>query len=135
MQVKQSIIHTNNTGISNEVWSYLQSIIILPLFVAAIFFWRHFYSSQLFKLAVSFVLASLAFGLIYLIPQFPMASHSILFLVSLLILSLAEIYISPIIHSILTQYANQKYLAIMVSLSFLPTKIFTAMLTYMHIIY
>ena len=42
---------------------------------------------------------------------------------SLLFLGISEIHIAPIIHSILTKNSNPKYLAILISLAFLPTRL------------
>ena len=46
-------------------------------------------------------------------------------MLSLLFLSISEIHIAPIIHSILTKNSNPKYLAILISLAFIPTRLFS----------
>ena len=44
-------------------------------------------------------------------------------MISLLFLAISEIHIAPIIYSILTKYSNPRYLAILISLAFLPTRL------------
>ena len=44
-------------------------------------------------------------------------------MVSFLFLTISEVYIAPIIHSLLTRYIHPKYLAIAMSLAFLPAKL------------
>ncbi len=91
----------------------------------AVVLWSFFYSSQFFKLMLGFVLGALAYGLLYLIPAMPAEQHLLWYIAALFLLSVSEVHIAPIIHSILTQYSNPKYLAIFISLSFLPIKLLT----------
>jgi len=95
------------------------------IFLGVIFtlIWTFWYSSQLSKLAIGFILAAISFLILYFIPEIPTESHIPVYFISLFILSIAEVFISPIVHSVLTKYTNPKYLAIVISLSFIPTKI------------
>ena len=67
---------------------------------------------------------SIAFGLLFLIPTISAEHHAILYLLSLLSLGIAEIYISPIIFSVLIRYTNPKYLSIFISLSMILVRLF-----------
>ncbi len=109
--------------IPRSIWQSLNSTLTLPLSVIAIVVWTYFYNSQLFKLLIGFILGAIAFGIILFIPEMPDEKHTFYFITSMLILALSEIHIAPIIHSILTQYSNPKYLAILMSIAFVPTKI------------
>jgi POT family proton-dependent oligopeptide transporter len=111
-------------GISKSMWQSLNSVFTLPISLIAIIIWTYYYNSQFFKLLIGFLFGATAFGILLFIPEIPKESHTIYFLVSLLFLAISEIHIAPIIHSVLTKYSNPKYLAILVSLAFVPTKIF-----------
>lgn len=121
LQLQLSEIST--LGIPNHLWQSINSIFILPISIIAIILWTYFYSSQFFKLMLGFVFGVISFGILFLIPEIPTEQHTITYLISLFFLAISEIHIAPIIHSILTKYSNPKYLAFLISLAFLPTKL------------
>ncbi|ARV08309.1 hypothetical protein BTO05_01125 [Winogradskyella sp. PC-19] len=121
LQLQLSEIST--LGIPNHLWQSINSIFILPISIIAIILWTYFYSSQFFKLMLGFVFGVISFGILFLIPEIPTEQHTITYLISLFFLAISEIHIAPIIHSVLTKYSNPKYLAILISLAFLPTKL------------
>ena len=121
LQLQLSEIST--LGIPNHLWQSINSIFILPISIIAIILWTYFYSSQFFKLMLGFIFGVLSFGILFLIPEVPTEQHTITYLISLFFLGISEIHIAPIIHSILTKYSNPKYLAILISLAFLPTRL------------
>ncbi|GAL76793.1 di-/tripeptide transporter [Nonlabens ulvanivorans] len=121
LQLQLSEIST--LGIPNHLWQSINSIFILPISIIAIILWTYFYNSQFFKLMLGFIFGVLSFGILFLIPEVPTEQHTITYLISLLFLGISEIHIAPIIHSILTKYSNPKYLAILISLAFLPTRL------------
>ncbi|WP_375560330.1 MFS transporter [Bernardetia sp. OM2101] len=123
LQSKLSEIST--LGIPTDMWSSLNTVFTVPFTLLAIILWSYFYSTQFFKLMIAFIFGTISFGILVLIPETPNEQHMILYLVSLFFISVAEIHIIPIIHSILTQYANPKYLAILISLAFIPTRLFS----------
>ncbi|WP_339622747.1 MFS transporter [uncultured Winogradskyella sp.] len=116
LQLQLSEIST--LDIPSHLWQSINSIFILPISMIAIILWTYFYSSQFFKLMLGFIFGVISFGILFLIPEVPAEQHTITFLISLLFLAISEIHIAPIIHSILT-----KYLAILISLAFLPTRL------------
>lgn len=121
LQLQLSEIST--LGIPNHLWQSINSIFILPISIIAIILWTYFYSSQFFKLMLGFIFGVVSFGIFFFIPEIPTEQHTITYLISLLFLAISEIHIAPIIHSILTKYSNPKYLAILISLAFLPTRL------------
>jgi POT family proton-dependent oligopeptide transporter len=121
LQLQLSEIST--LGIPNHLWQSINSIFILPISIIAIILWTYFYSSQFFKLMLGFIFGVVSFGILFFIPEIPTEQHTITYLISLLFLAISEIHIAPIIHSILTKYSNPKYLAILISLAFLPTRL------------
>lgn len=119
-------------GISKSMWQSLNSVFTLPISLTAIIIWTYFYNSQFFKLLIGFVFGAVAFGIILFIPEIPEEKHTIYFIASMLFLAISEIHIAPIIHSILTKYSNPKYLAILISVAFVPTKIFASIFGIFH---
>lgn len=119
-------------GISKSMWQSLNSVFTLPISLIAIIVWTYFYNSQFFKLLIGFIFGAIAFGIILFIPEIPEEKHTIYFIASMLFLAISEIHIAPIIHSILTKYSNPKYLAILISLAFVPTKIFALIFGIFH---
>ncbi|NVK65873.1 MAG: MFS transporter [Flavobacteriales bacterium] len=108
--------------IPHYLWELSQSIFTLSISVILIILWTYFYSNQFVKLMLGFIWGALAFGMILLIPEVPTEQHVLPFFISLLLLAISEIHIAPIIHSVLTKYSNPKYLAILISLTFLPIR-------------
>ena len=121
LQLQLSEIST--LDIPNHLWQSLNSILILPISIIAIILWTYFYSNQFFKLMLGFIFGVISFGILFLIPKVPTEQHTIAYLISLLFLAISEIHIVPIIYSILIKYSNPKYLAILISLTFLPTRL------------
>lgn len=111
-------------NISNNLWHSINSIITIPFSLIAIVVWTFFYNSQFVKLIFGFAFGAISYGLIYLIPEVPTEDNILLYFVGLLFLGISEIHIAPIIHSILTKYSNPKYLTILISLIFLPSRLF-----------
>ena len=112
-------------NIPQSIWQTISSFILIPISVVAIFLWSYFYNSQFVKLLIGFVTGLCGFGLILLIPSNPSDQHVIVFLFALLLIVISEVHIAPIVHSILTKFGNPKFLAILISLSLLPTRMFT----------
>ncbi len=114
--------------IPKHLWQSINAILILPISVIAIILWTYFYNNQFFKLMLGFIFGVISFGILFLIPEVPTEQHAITYIVSLLFLGISEIHIAPITLSILTKYSNPKYLAILISLSFLPSRLISLIL-------
>lgn len=115
----------SQSKIPELMWSSFSSVIMLPISFLAFILWTYFYSSQLFKLTLGFIFASISYSILFIIPEIPTEQHVILYWVALFFLSISEIHLAPIIHSVLTEYSKPKYLAIIISLAFIPTRIFS----------
>lgn len=122
LQLKLGEISTLNIPKS---MTSLNSVFILPISIIAIIVWTFFYNSHFFKLTIGYIFGAISFGFLFLIPEIPTEKHTIIYLLSLLFLSISEIHIVPIIYSILTKNSNPKYLAILISLAFIPTRLFS----------
>ena len=113
----------SSLGVPEFLWQSINVIFILPISLFVIVFWSFFYKNQFFKLMLGFIFGALSLGVLFLIPDELNEQHSIIFMVSLFFLTMAEIHISPTLHSVLTKYTNPKYLAILISLAFLPGRL------------
>lgn len=120
IEIQGQLSQISNLNIPNHLWQTHNSIFILPIGIIAVVLWSYLYSNQYFKLMLGFVFGVISFGILFLVPEVPTEQHTIIYLISLLFLAISEICIAPIIHSILTKYFNPKYLAILISLAFLP---------------
>jgi proton-dependent oligopeptide transporter, POT family len=106
------------------IGNIINSIYIFPMTIMAIFLWSYFYYSPYVKLTMGFFFGAVAYGILFLIPEVPGNQHLFLYLFSLFLLYISKIHVSPVVFSILTKYTNPKYLAIVISLAFIPTRIF-----------
>lgn len=109
----------------NYFWESFYSISMLLTGLIAIVLWSFFYNSQFYKILLGCIFGALSFGMLLLVPEVPSAQHFKIYLTSLILLAIAEIHIAPVIYSILTKYANPKYLTILISLTFVPTGLFS----------
>jgi POT family proton-dependent oligopeptide transporter len=123
--LESKLSEVSSLNIPRSLWSSLNAVFVLPISIAAIIIWTYLYSTQFFKLAIGFVFGTMSFGILYLIPEVPSEQHTLLYIGAVLFLAISEICIAPIIHSVLTKYTNPKYLAIMISLAFIPTRLFS----------
>ncbi len=123
--LQHKLSEVSTLDIPQSIWSSLNVIFIVPFTLLAIILWSYFYSSQFFKLTIAFIFGAISYGILFLISEIPNEQHIFLYIISLLFLSVAEVHITPIIYSTLTQYANPRYLAILMSLVFIPTRLFS----------
>jgi POT family proton-dependent oligopeptide transporter len=119
------LIEFSTFDVPKSFWQLLSSAFYLPISLIAIILWTYFYSSQFFKLLIGFIFGAMSFIILFIIPDIPSEHHAVLYFTSLFFLSISEVHITPIVHSILTQYTNPKYLAIMISLAFIPIRLFS----------
>lgn len=117
---------SQNTALSlpQSLWSSLGAVFTIPISIAAAILWSLFYTHQFVKLTAGFLVATLSFIVLLLIPESPSDQHIFLYILTFLLWSIAEVLISPVVYSVLTRYANPRYLAIIVSTSFILPGIF-----------
>lgn len=131
-QTQHQLSQLSILNIPNSLWYSANTFFFIPLSLLAFFFWTKYYSSQFFKLMIGFLIATLSFGVLILIPESPEAPFALLFLIAILLLNLSEIYITPVVQSTLTKFTNTKYLAIWMSLAFIPNRILIYPLSYVY---
>jgi proton-dependent oligopeptide transporter, POT family len=118
------ITQNPNLNLAPSLWSSLGPAFALLAGVILSIVWSYFFTDQLTKLTIGFLLAAVSFAILLIIPENPAAHHFLIFLISVIVFSIAEIFLAPILHSVLTQNTNPKYLAIIMSLAFIPSRIF-----------
>jgi POT family proton-dependent oligopeptide transporter len=121
--IQLTLSEISSLEVMKSKWEVLNSIFILPVGILAVVIWRYIYTTQVFKLALGFVFGAISCGVLFLIPEAPTEQYVIYYLVSLLFMAISELHIAPIIHSVLTQLTNPKYLAIVISLVSIPMRI------------
>ncbi|MCB0856380.1 MAG: hypothetical protein KDD63_29375, partial [Bacteroidetes bacterium] len=122
-EIQTNILQTIPMEIPKSIWFTLGSFFSFPLLIVAIILWTLFYQNQFVKLTIGFLSGAFSIGILLLIPEASNGMSIIMYLISVLLLNIAEVHIGPIISSIITQYANPKYLAIVMSLVFVPTRL------------
>lgn len=122
--LERKFIQFSNLQIPSSMLYSLSSLFLLPVGIIAAIAWSCFYSKRYIKLAMGFIFATLSYVTIFLIPELPSEQHLYYYLFSFLLMSIAEMHVSPVIYAILTRYGNPKYLAIIMSFAFVPNKVF-----------
>lgn len=131
-------LSTNFSGLSGldiprSLLLSLNSSFVLPISIVVIIIWSYYHYNQLIKLSIGFLLAAFSYGILLTLSADPGYSNLLIFSVSMFIMSLAEIHVSPVALSIATKYANPKYLAIVLSLAILPLRLFSYLAGFMVI--
>ncbi len=121
--IKSKIIEVSTLNIPSGIWDGLDTILVFSLSIIAAITWTFMYYNQFIKLTIGFLFATTAISILFYIPEVPLENHSIYYLTATIFLAVAEIHMTPVIRSLLTLYTNPKYLAILMSLVFLPYKI------------
>ena len=111
--------------VSELTWHSMEFYMLLVIGIIVIFLWASKYFNQLFKLTIGFLFATLALALFFFIPSEPSSQDFGFFVGGLLGFTIAEIIIAPLVYSVIVQYGNLKYLAILMSLIVLPGKLFS----------
>ena len=106
-------------------WTAMNSVFMIPACIIMAILWSFFFSSSYFKLSIGFLLGALAFISILCTPLLDSDQQPLLYIFATLLLAIAEVHIGPIIYSIIIQYANPKYFSLIISLVFIPGRIFS----------
>ncbi|NMM47664.1 peptide MFS transporter [Flammeovirgaceae bacterium KN852] len=113
-----------------ELWSTGSLLLTIPLSIIAIFLWKKFYSRPFFKLMTGAILVMISFGLLYMIPEYPNELHFLFYGISVICLNVSQIYIAPVLHSVIFQYSKPKFFTILISFASIPTSLLSIIVTY-----
>ncbi len=125
-EVQASLSSIADNPITNEMWQQLNPLTTIIGGIILIFAWYKLNLAHYLKFAVGFILVALAFSIVYLISPSPSSIHIFFYGGSMLLLSIAELFIAPIVYSSIAQYVNRKYMATVMAFTFIPSFIFTS---------
>jgi POT family proton-dependent oligopeptide transporter len=114
---------------------YITELIAIPLTIIALLIWSKLYTRTSLKVLVGIGLTVVALVAISLMPSDINIGSFSFYIIAMIILSLAEICIAPLIFSTITKYADPRYLAIIISLAFIPGLIFRAITSQLYSTY
>jgi POT family proton-dependent oligopeptide transporter len=112
-----------NETVPFSIFSSLNAYAVILFGIVGAVLWWLWRLNRFIKLGVGCIAGGLSFAVLLFIPEGGQTPGLVVFIISVLLLGLAEILISPTIYSVLTKYTNPKYLAIIFSLAFLPLSI------------
>lgn len=129
--IKHSIGNSYSSDVNLYSWDIINSYVVMFFAVAASITWSFLYYNQLMKIVVGTL--SLSIGLsIFIFMDSPYSGDSmIMVVIATIIIGFAEVHINPVLNSIITRSINPKFLAITLSVSFIPGlligKLFTSL--------
>lgn len=123
-EIDREFIQNSKLNFTKNIWYSVSSFSMLFVGLAAGLIWSFFYYNRWVKLITGFFTAALAIGLLLFLPESPSDNHLPLYIASIILLSIAELHVGAVVYSMITKYSNPKYLAIVISISFLPMKLF-----------
>lgn len=129
-EIQMYLINNKINGLPAFFRSNFNFIFSIPLSIIAILIWRYYYSSSILKLTIGFIFGCISICLLFFIPQIPLIQHTFLFFIIALFLAISELYVSPVLFTILTKYSNPKYLAILISLYNIPIRFLSLLLVF-----
>ena len=123
-EILSSFIQNSNLGLTASFWtSSLNSFVAGFVGLIACVVWTYLYINQFVKIVIGLVLSTAAFGILLILPNELNDENVAILIISVFLLGLSEVIISPVVASIITLNSNPKYLAIINSLSFIPFQI------------
>lgn len=97
-----------------------QTLVLVGGGLLMTFIWNYYRNSPFLNFLFGCILGLLYFVLSLLIMTKDPGGIVPLLLGTILFLALAEVFVSPLLYTIITQYGNPKYLALLMSLTFIP---------------
>lgn len=84
-------------------------------------FWSYYYNSPKSKILLTLILGALSLTVLSFIPSIPTNNFLFIYILSMILYGIADVYISPILHTALTKQINHKHRAIAYGLIVVPT--------------
>lgn len=104
----------------------------LILSLLAYLVWRVIKLSSYLKILLGYVFAAASFSLFYFMPEQGAGGSFVLVIIGLVLLGAAEVFITPIVRSIVAQNANPKYMAVIFALLYLAYKVLSTVLGFVQ---
>lgn len=103
--------------------SQLKLIITLIVGIGVSIHWSNKYIHQYKKMTIGFLTAAVSLSILLLMNSDLSQNGNMMLILSMALMSVGEMFIAPLLYSILAKYGNPKYLAILISCSFIPSSI------------
>jgi POT family proton-dependent oligopeptide transporter len=116
----------SESGFLQNIWQSLNPAIVILFGILFAIVWYLIRSNRILKLGIGFLLGTASYLVLLVMPEGYSGFGVVIFLISVLLLGLAEILVAPTALSLITKYSNPKYLAIIFALSMLPARILSA---------
>jgi POT family proton-dependent oligopeptide transporter len=116
----------SESGFLRNIWQSINPTIVMLLGILFAIVWYFMRSNRLLKLGIAFLLGVASYLILLLIPEGYSGFGVGIFIVSAILLGLAEILFAPTALSLLAKYTNPKYMAIVFALFMLPPRILSA---------
>lgn len=121
--VSDKLKDTLSADISFDLLYSLNSYAVVLLAIVGAILWWLWHLNRFIKLGIGCIAGGLSFATLLFMPEEGQLPGLVVFIISALLLGLAEILINPTIYSVLTKYTKPKYLALVFAISFLPAGI------------
>ena len=115
--VRQAV---NGSSFFTRIWGSMNSGFLLILAVLFGFLWMTIKLNRIVKLGIGFLCAAIAYAFVLIISPDGSGLNMALFIFGMILAGLAEIFVAPTILSLITKHSNPKYLAIIMSIAYLP---------------
>ena len=118
--VSDRLRETFNEDISFSLLYSINTYALILLTIVGAILWWLWRLNRFIKLGFGCIVGGLSFAILLFMPEEGQVPGLVIFIISALLLSLAEVLISPTVYSLLTKYTKPKYLALVFSVAFLP---------------
>ncbi len=130
-QTLDAVTSTLSSNINASDFSSVSSLATILFGIIAAIAWYFIQFSRFLKIGIGFLLAALSFILVFVIQTMSGMTGIAFYVISVLLLSVAEILVAPIAHSLLVKYGNPKYLALLFTLLTAPVYLFNLLSSYL----
>lgn len=111
-------------------WDSIEGILLIPIGLIVIALWSRANSSLYYKLMLGFLFAAVSFIISIVLPDASMIGRIASYIICILLFTLAELHIGPVLYAFITKYTHPKYLATVISISSLPIRIIVYLFTF-----
>lgn len=116
--------------LNSIVWPTLSTGLSIGIGVVVAVIYSFYTFSRALKLAIAFFLTAFALVVAYLIAIPVSKSAAGMMLLVLFLLSIAEMVMAPVLYGVIVKRTNPKFLALIISLSFIPSAVLISMMYY-----
>lgn len=121
--ISMELRDTLSDSIPHSLLYSINSYAVILLAIAGAVIWWLWRLNRFIKLGLGCIVGGLSFAMLLFMPEEGQVPGLVIFIISALLLGLAEVLVNPTIYSLLTKYTKPKYLALVFSVAFLPLSI------------